>query len=189
MADLITLSQYKTLVGKSSTNDDTRLTEIIGSVTDIVRSYCGRNFTDFASSDKTEYLSLAEPEKIIYLDEYPILSITSIAYSTDMGQSYTTYSTSEDGGKYFIDQATDNTVVKYSGTFQDGVMGLKVIYKGGYTSLPEDLILACVDLVTYYFKKESTPSKSLRGESISNKVSSRYPAHITRILDSYRRFV
>jgi hypothetical protein len=76
--------------------------------------------------------------------------------------------------------------------FPTGPDTVKVTYKGGYPATPDDLKLACYDLVTYYYKKESTPRKAISdGVTISSKTSPTdkpqdFPAHIKRILDLYR---
>jgi len=76
--------------------------------------------------------------------------------------------------------------------FPPGPDTIRVTYKGGYPATPEDLKLACYDLVTYYYKKESTPRKAiatgstLASESSPTDKPQDFPAHIKRILDLYR---
>lgn len=76
--------------------------------------------------------------------------------------------------------------------FPSGPDTVRVTYKGGFASTPEDLKLALYDLVTYYYKKESTPRKAISdGGTLASKTSptdkpSDFPAHIKRILDLYR---
>ena len=76
--------------------------------------------------------------------------------------------------------------------FPAGPDTVRVTYKGGFSSTPEDLKLACYDLVTYYYKKESTPRKAIAdGGTLASKTTptdkpSDFPAHIKRILDLYR---
>jgi hypothetical protein len=76
--------------------------------------------------------------------------------------------------------------------FPAGPDTVKVTYKGGFSSTPEDLKLACYDLITYYYKKESTPRKAisdggtLASSSTPTDKPSDFPSHIKRILDLYR---
>lgn len=80
---------------------------------------------------------------------------------------------------------------RMSNSFPNGPKSVKLVYKGGYLSTPNELKLACYDLTTYYLKKESTPAKSMPGSDIKNisrsqSLHSEFPPHIKRILEHYR---
>jgi hypothetical protein len=49
---------------------------------------------------------------------------------------------------------------------------VKVTYKAGYTSTPEDLKLAVFDLIKYYMKDERKERQTIAGATIENQVSS-----------------
>ena len=76
--------------------------------------------------------------------------------------------------------------------FPMGPKAVKVVYRSGYSSTPEDLKLACFDLVKYYLKDERKERLSIAGASIQNPVSTTlrenigFPDHIKRILDFYK---
>jgi hypothetical protein len=71
---------------------------------------------------------------------------------------------------------------------------VKVTYKAGYTSTPEDLKLAVFDLIKYYMKDERKERQSISGASVENVLSSSlagnigFPDHIKRILDMYKLY-
>jgi hypothetical protein len=71
---------------------------------------------------------------------------------------------------------------------------VKVTYKAGYTSTPEDLKLAVFDLIKYYMKDERKERQTIAGATIENQVSSSlagnigFPDHIKRILDMYKLY-
>jgi len=98
--------------------------------------------------------------------------------------------------QYMFDAESDRVVrlgvLGNASAFPAGPDTIRVTYTGGYSSTPEDLKLAAFDLVTYYFKKESTPHKSVSaGITLSSRTTptdkpSDFPAHIKRILDLYR---
>ena len=45
--DLISLADFKTLAEINSTNFDAKLEELIDSVSQLVKTYCGQSFLDF----------------------------------------------------------------------------------------------------------------------------------------------
>lgn len=111
--------------------------------------------------------------------------------------TYTTQATCEAAGEFWTcdreyEVSSDSQAITRLGTdFTDGTKSVKVIYKGGYSSTPSDLKLACLDLITYYMKKESTPNKAIPGSAnITNvagsSIPSDFPPHIKRILELYR---
>ena len=111
--------------------------------------------------------------------------------------SYTTQSTCEAASEFWTcdkDYEVDaegQEVMRTSLSFPKGTKSVKLVYKGGYSSTPDELKLACYDLTTYYLKKESTPAKSMPGSDIKNisrsqSLHSEFPPHIKRILEHYR---
>ena len=69
---------------------------------------------------------------------------------------------------------------------------VKVVYRAGYTSTPEDLKLAVFDLIKYYLKDERKERMSIAGSTIENPISTSlrnnigFPDHIKRVLDMYK---
>jgi hypothetical protein len=110
--------------------------------------------------------------------------------------TYTTQETCEAASEYWTADrdyelaSTDQAVTKLKANFPLGTKSVKLIYKGGYSSTPSDLKLACFDLITYYMKKESTPNKAIPGSASINNIAgstpSDFPPHIKRILELYR---
>ena len=74
-------------------------------------------------------------------------------------------------------------------TFNNYPNGVKVVYKGGYSVLPDDLKNAVLELIKLYNKGiEGTSSLSLQGESITKVAPSKdgFPPHIRRVLSFYK---
>ena len=75
---------------------------------------------------------------------------------------------------------------------REGVKAVKVVYRAGYTSTPEDLKLAVFDLIKYYMKEERKERMSIAGASVDNPLSTSlrnnigFPDHIKRVLDMYK---
>ena len=196
MADLVTLSDYKDAEGIGSPKDDLRISRIIPSVSELVKTYCANTFVDFVSSDKTEEFDIYWDTYAVQLTESPVISITSAQERSGYDQSYATLTTG--AYEYYLDKRTDSVIrTNESGArlnWKHGVGSVKVVYRAGYSSTPEDLKLAVFDLVTYYLKDEHKERRTLGGASIQNQSSSTqrdnvaFPDHIKRVLDLYKNF-
>jgi len=195
MADLITLQEYKTAEGISQPKEDARLNVLIPSVSQLVKTYCGNSFVDFFSTNKTETFNLDWATHIVQLTESPVNVIVSVQEALSYGATLTTLTT---GAKeYALNKSTDcilrTTATGYK-NWPTGIETVKVVYTAGYSTVPADLKLAVLDLVTYYLKDEHKSRQSLAGASIQNESSSSqtnnvsFPDHIKRVLDLYKNF-
>lgn len=193
MTNLITIDEYKTANGLSGFTEDAKITPLLASVSQLVRTYCGRQFTTYFGTDKTEYFTIKWNDESIQLSESPIVSITSISERASITESYTALTSSE----YYLDVDTDTIYrVNTNGTgftsFLTGPASVRVVYKAGYSECPSDLKLAVIDLVKYYLKEEYKPAKNIGSTSITNNTSGtqansvNFPDHIKRVLDLYR---
>lgn len=190
--DLISLADFKTLAEITSSQHDAKLTELIDSVSQLVKTYCGQSFLDYYSSAKTEYHTKNFNTHIVELSESPVVSITSVAEREKPTDSYDTLTENED---WVLDSTTD-CLFRVSGSnyknWENGPNSVKVIYKAGYSELPQDLRLAVVDLIMYYHKNEQKQRQTIAGATIQNQSTSStrnsvaFPDHIKRVLDLYK---
>ena len=200
MADLITLQQYKDFAGLQGVQTDARINVIIDSISQLIKNYCGTSFIDFYSTDKTEFFDILDNHTTrIMLGESPLVSVSQVQEREDQSSSYVTLITensdSSDKYEYMIDTVTDSIVRTNSTTdipFPRGRKAVKVVYRAGYSSTPEDLKLACFDLVKYYIKDERKDRMTIAGATVENAVSTSirnnagFPDHIKRVLDMYK---
>lgn len=200
MADLITLQQYKDFAGLQGVQTDARINVIIDSISQLIKNYCGTSFIDFYSTDKTEFFDILDNHTTrIMLGESPLVSVSQVQEREDQSSSYVTLITensdSSDKYEYMIDTVTDSIVRTNSTTdipFPRGRKAVKVVYRAGYSSTPEDLKLACFDLVKYYLKDERKDRMTIAGATVENAVSTSirnnagFPDHIKRVLDMYK---
>jgi hypothetical protein len=192
MADLITLEDYKEAEGISTPKDDLKLSALIPSVSQLVKTYCGTSFVDYYTSNKIETFSINWNTNLVQLTETPLVSIVSVEERDDYSSSYTTVPTAE----YFADTTLDVIYrVSTSGgakNWPGGPAAVKITYKAGYDTCPADLKLAVIDLITYYHKDEHKERKVMAGASIQNSASTSqrnnvaFPDHIKRVLDLYK---
>lgn len=181
---LITLAEYKAYEGITNPNQDTEITAIIPKVSELVKNYCRRSFIDYIDETKVELFTGGD---VLYLKEFPVASISSIEVSTDYGK---TYSSLVEYTDWALDKINDAIVpLNTLKTFPELVNGYRISYTGGFETIPEDLKLAVMDLLTYYMKNDGAihspkapGSNNVQIEYIS---TTNLPAHIKRVLDLY----
>ena len=196
MADLITLEDYKDAENITTTKEDVRLSSLIASVSQLVKTYCGNSIIDFYSSNKTEVFNVDWSSHIVQLTECPVVSIVSVEVRGTYREAYVTLTTGAE--EYYLDESTDSIIRTNSGnTYRNWPRGpgaVKVVYKAGYASTPADLKLAVIDLIRYYQKDEYKVRQTIAGASIQNSASTSqrdnvgFPDHIKRILDLYKTY-
>ncbi len=184
---LITRAEYKAYVGITSPNSDTVIDALIPKVSALVKNYCRRTFIDYVNDAKVETTSGGYGENLL-LEEYPVLSVSSVGWSVDYGQNYTDLVEFTD---YVVEVEKGYIVaLSASGEWDKCLNGYQVTYTAGYETLPEDLKLAVMDLVTYYIKNDasvhSPKAPGTNSVQIEYITSSAFPAHIKRVLDLYR---
>lgn len=183
--DLVTLQEVKEYANISSTNQDTQINLLIPSVSQFIKTYCGRTFLDYVNDEKSQKYSGGSTH--LFVDEPPILTITGVEYSTDYGNTYITLTEFTD---YVIDPDGNAIISTSSDGFPKVLNGYKVTYTGGFEVLPEDVKLAALDLVVYYLRNDmAIKSQGGLGRNtvaIEYVTSVNLPAHIRRVLDLYR---
>jgi len=180
--DLVTKAEYKTYMGITSANSDTEIDFLIPKVSDLVKSYCRRTFVDYYSNIKVEVYDGGF--KTLLLKETPLVSISSVQYSSDYGKTYTTLT------KFTDWVQKDDSIVSLSPYgFTEAINGYKVNYFAGYDTVPGDLRLAVLDLIEYYSRNNGAvhSSRDLNPNTtqISYVSTTNLPAPIKRVLDQY----
>ena len=190
MANLITLQQFKDAEQITNPRDDYKLSRIIDSVSQMVKTYCGNSIVDFHSTDKVETFTIDWATYAVQLTESPVNSIVSVQIRDSVDQSYRTLAASD----YYLEETTDSVLYVSGNTYQNwprGAGSVKITYRAGYASTPNDLQIAVIDLINYYFKDEHKTRRTLQGATMENAPSGDgkgFPDHIKRILDMYKNF-
>lgn len=176
---LVTIDEYKDHASINSIDFDDRIQSIINRISEFIKSYCGRNFIDNFDKATNTFTDIEEYSNIpgyFYTREFPIQEVTNVEYSSNKGTSYISTI-------FYYDKSKDAVYIDNN---NEGINAYKITYKGGYAKTPEDLKLACMDLIDYYYKSESVPRKSSNNNTIEYIMSSDLPSHIKRVLDIYR---
>ena len=196
MSDLVTLTDYKDAEGISNPKEDLRISRIIPSVSQLVKTYCGNSIVDFYSSNKVEEFDIYWETFAVQLTESPIVDVVSVQERGSYDEAYATLTTT--AHEYYLDTRTDSIIRTNSSggriNWKHGVGSVRVTYKAGYAETPQDLRLAIFDLITYYLRDEHKERRTLGGATIQNQSSSTqrdnvaFPDHIKRVLDLYKNF-
>ena len=180
---LVTKAEYKAYAGLTSTNSDVAIDALIPKVSALVKSICRRSFVDYVNDSLVEYFE--EFTSSYVPKESPILAVSSLEYSSDYGNTYTTLTEYTD---YVHSRATD-TVKCLTGDFIAGTNAYRITYTAGYESIPEELKLAVMDLITYYIKNDmavhSPKAPGTNSVQIEYVTTTNLPSHIKRVLDQY----
>lgn len=177
---LITLQEYKLHAGISSTEFDDKLNQIINRVSEVVKTHCNRLFIDAFDPQANQFLAIveyAEHDGYYFPNEFPVQELISVEYSSDLGTTYTPVTA-------VFDRVKEGIYIEERGRY--GPNAFKITYTGGFKTTPEDLKLAVIDLVDYYYRGESSPRKSSGTNVIEYVTTSDMPPHIKRVLDLYR---
>jgi hypothetical protein len=78
LMDLITLDEYKSFTGASSTKEDERLNRLIPSISQLVKSYCNSGIIDNWGSDITEYFDIQWDSYTVQLKYSPIVLVQGV---------------------------------------------------------------------------------------------------------------
>lgn len=179
---LITKADYKAYMGINSTTHDNAIDILIPKISELIKNICRRSFVDYVATPKVEYHEGGA--LILVPEEYPVISVTSVEYSSTNGSTYTPLVEYTD---YALSKATNSIKALYPSGFPSAVNGYRLTYTAGYSVLPEDLKLAVLDLLTYYLKNDSAiHSNKAPGTNtvqIEYVTTTNLPAHIKRVLD------
>lgn len=191
---LVTLDEFMTYKGITKP-DDAKLTIILEGVSNYAKEYCKRSFIDYYSVDKVELKHASEFTEL-FLDELPLISITSVEVSLDgdfTGTDPNKITELEEYTDYLPNMENSSIQSTYPLGYGStvNIPNVKVTYKAGYEITPKDLKMALMDLVEYQYSEEFTPRKSFKDMSIENlgfrEGTASLPSHIKRIFEMYRR--
>jgi len=202
---LVDLDEVKNYLEINSNTSDARLSNIINYVSASVRNYCNQEITE---NVYTEYFDGGVIS--IFVDNLPVNNVTVVAEYD--GNTYSNLNGPNSDGS--LPTANANANLQYMWYQETGEIrkigedgkavrtldlgnhpffnnypkGIKVTYGAGYTSVPQDLKLACLDYIKMIHKNEqSSDSFSFEGQNKNSfPLSGNFPKHIRRILDFYR---
>ena len=204
MTALVTLAEVKDYLTINSTTFDAKLSNLINYASELVESYCSREFS--AANVTYEYKDGGLP--YVLVDRPPINNVWSVAeydgtqYVPMVGTSLAGglpnvaanansapgYSWKSDIGKIYKGfDITVNSGLSSQQTFTSYAGGVRVDYNGGYTTVPSDLKMCVIDIVkTLHKGMEASETRFDREYIKASPYTGGFPPHIRRVLDLYR---
>jgi hypothetical protein len=117
----------------------------------IMETLCNRKFMDCDSTGMNEITEIksGRDDKYIFLDYYPVASVTDIredadrVFGTETIVDATTYTIHTEAG-----------LIESDIYFAEGNRNIQIKYKGGYTqsTVPKDLVQVCVEIAALLYK-------------------------------------
>jgi len=188
--DLITLAEYKTYLGISSTNQDATVKQLIPQVSALVKNICRRTFLDFVDDPKTDTFRGGAHGNRMLLTETPVMQVGSVEFSDDFGKTYTTLTEYADYVVVPEESAIELIAAQYFNYFKTNAF--RVTYNAGYEAIPPDLKLAIADLIQYYVRNDAAvhSQKAIGANTVQIEyiTNTSLPAHIRRVLDQHTAY-
>lgn len=171
MADLTTLAAVKAHGSISGTEQDALISKLITEVSLGIDNYCNRPLMSAARTDVRN----GHGGNTMLLRDFPVSSVSSVVID---GRTIPSSDWS----------LVDRSVVLDGYTFTRGRMNVKIDYVAGYSTVPADIELSCIETILMCLKRFShmdVSSKSLAGETVSFIVTDLPPSAKQR-LNNYR---
>lgn len=167
--DLITTSEVKSFLDIQTSTWDTLIGTLITNCSVWIENYCGGIRFKNSGSNVTEYHDgdpFAEGNKSIFLNNFPVISVASVS-SANGDLDDPTWDAYDPANDYVVNTSTGE-ISFYS--LPVGKRNIRVVYQGGYSAIPEDLKLACIEMVARTFNKRKSfgvANESVGGASVS----------------------
>lgn len=181
MADLTTTAKVKSYLGISSSTFDALIAEMVTNYSALVEDLCNRVFN---SATFTEYFDTHRGESKIFLKNYPVTSITSNQYRSGTVGSITW--SDFNVNDYLLN---DNGKISYMSCLPESEKYIKVVYVGGYATLPAGLVQIVTELVAGKFNVRNSDgilSETTEGQSVTYKDDGTIESKYLKRLSPYR---
>ncbi len=183
--DLTTIAAVKILTGVGA-DDDIPTQQHITDASFFANSYTGRIL---ASQTFTEYYD-GDGTNLLFLDNYPISSITTIHQDKDRTFATASLVAATD---YFT-YANNRKLIGDGVTWLKGLQTIKVVYVAGYVigSIPDDLVNAVTMLIDFWdreYKAHRFGVTSTGTETNRITYEKNIPVEIKEMLNPYKKKV
>lgn len=182
--DLTTVANVKANYGLDTniTTHDTMLQNLITQNSKQISEECGRTF---AAADYTEYYD-GDGSDILMVNQYPINSITSI--HDDVDRNFNSDTLIDSSYYHSVHDDAKGGIIRGDGVvFSKGKRNIKVVYNGGFSTLPGDLVKACEQMVMAdYIEHTASVNTAVSDEIIYKPEKLRKEA--AKVIRRYKRY-
>jgi len=180
----ITKTEVKAFIGETNTDNDDLIDELIARVEALVENdKCERHL---GSSVFTEFYDGDGSEKLL-LDNYPIISVTSVHDDDDRVYGVDTLIDADD----IVSYDEEGILLYDNGTFTVGHKNIKVVYQAGLDPIPNDLKHALIQYVAAQFIIAKTEVNAFRptgdGSGESEDKPTKLMKEADKVFQKYRR--
>lgn len=184
--DLSTVAQVKAYMKKTDAGDDTLLATLLSQASKMIETYTNRDFTAVIYTDEL-YNGNGGPK--LYLKQFPIFTTPAVVvklYDPFTDTNLYTYTVNLE---YIIYE--EEGYIHMWGGWSKGHQNFKITYKAGFTTVPEDIVLACNMLTAFVFdniRKQGIKSQRIGTFSEALRdIKGAIPDEIRLMLDHWRR--
>lgn len=147
--NIVTREEARTALGQASGDANDATADQITRISNRLAIYTGRRDWGASTTSRTDYRSGGT--RFLYLDYWPIVTITSIHDDDDHVFDSATL---EDATNYYAQPGEDGKGIVYleTGAWTDGIANVKVVYTAGYATIadiPEQIKTACLLQLKY----------------------------------------
>jgi len=174
MSDITTKEKVKAYLSLTGTTNDALIDELIKNVSDTIHGFCNRSLE---RNTYTEYFDTELGHSKLFLNNYPVISLTSVQYRNGSWGAITWQDLNIND--YLLN---DNGKVSLSFTTPQAEKYIKIVYVGGYLidfsnetnatlhTLPYELTQIATEWVSSLFNTRTSTgvsSEKTEGQSIS----------------------
>lgn len=193
---IVSADIVKVHLGIGTTGADTWLDKALASITKKIETYCSRTF--IATHYSAEYHDGDGKRGFFFVKNPPVISISEL--NLDINRNFaaaTAYATSEyiiyddEGRVELLDTGGDLTASLAPVVFGKGQQNIKIVYTGGYTTIPEDVAYGATEWISKLYhrrdkKRWDISAKSKGDVSASFIAITSMPKEIKEYIDPYR---
>ena len=174
---LATISDLKSLLSVTHTDDDTLFTRIVASASSYFEKQIGRTLS---VSSVTEVQD-GTGGRVIVPSQYPLVSVTSLKIDGETISASTGYGV--DG--YYL----DGDVIRLRGSFACvGEGNIELAYSAGYSTIPSDVVQAVLELSAIMYRERDRFGQQSRNDPTGSVVFYyQPPARVMQTIEAYRR--
>lgn len=164
----------------ADTNSDALLNNLISRISEEIENFCDRKFID-PGTNYTEFFHGYEWKMHIQVKNYPIINVVSLY--DDPNRNYDS-NTLIDTADYIIE--SENGIIRLDGLkFSEGYNNIKVIYRGGYTTVPRDLEDAAIIKVAERYLESQGEILLTVGQEVASRVAE-FKSQAEKTIKRYR---
>jgi hypothetical protein len=183
---LVTTTSMNAYMGiATSSTEEGECDLVINAASKFAMMYCGRS--NWLTTTLTEYYD-GDNTDTLYLKSPPINSVTSIHIDDSVPRDWSDTDDLVDSDEY-LTYSEEGKVVLDGDIYVQGKRNVKVIYSGGYGTVPADLQQAVKELVAFWYKRNTDKRVGVTNVSVGDKSTSyegELPRAVKMVLDRYR---